>query len=408
MIAPKRVCMNISGKLLGWVVLAWLVIPGTAKAAPEAEWRKEVHVRAGQLDAVTSENNGYVVLKDLCAQPYQKAIWKATRPRVELYKSLNAYWQYWPINPNLAGPQFEEDRLQFQQVLPEFLDAIKRPEFHWPSHWDEGLEASVPNLRVLVLGCTSMAVEGLAKKDPALMLQPLALAQHLSGKSLLVQQMTAIRCGLIAQEAIFDYLPTCGLSSPELLSLHSQLESLEIDPGDLVKSLDAEVDSQLISAERFLAGQITDDDMRGVYGDDPKAVVRFLPLCQNFYQRYRLLMLKGSPVQAWESKLNSDLEETANRHGKAGSMVRQIFTTILAAPNRSWELFLKRQEALPLMVALQLYKRENGSYPNALSDLSAVHSKWSKLGYRRTQSGFSLDAPIWVGPMCSETRREFP
>lgn len=377
-----------------WIIL--LASASWGQVAPELDWRQANRLRASQLDSIAPQDNGYLILKDLCAQPYEKATWKATRPRLELYKSLNPHWQYWPDRPSLSGPQFEQDRKQFQQVLPEFLEAIKRPEFHWPSHWEQGLEASVPNLRVLSLGCTSLAVEALFKQDLSLMLQPLALAQHLSGKALLVQQKTAIRCGVVGQEALFHFLPTCSLSSSELLDLQSKLESLRPESDDFVKSLDAEVDSQLISAERFLAGQISDDDMRGVYADDSKAVEKFLPLCQNFYQRYRLIMLKQAPLQNWKSKLEADLEETAQRHGKAGSMVRGIFTPTLAGPYGSWQQFLQRQDALELVVALLHFKREHGDYPQDLAQLSHSPIGWSKLGYRKTESGFSLDAPIWI------------
>ena len=251
-------------------------------------------VRARDTLAEDASKNGYPDLKD-CLQRETPAQVKAP------YLAL-APWTFPASGKNdtdiLVAYGKHQTEIQaavktFETVLPVLDRVLAKPNFLWPSEWDKGPAASVPNfvqLRAIVQNMVGYAeycaVTG--KPDQALqyLVGTIELGARVAQNGVLLSSMIGIALDSIGLEGAFQVLGRSpGLTAKDYRKALARLSSLPLTPRTMLDRMDEEHAFQMNTVDLL----IRDPKLRESFplGGNPEALERERNLLPTLYMMQR-------------------------------------------------------------------------------------------------------------------------
>lgn len=321
-----------------------------------------------------------------------------------------------PLSERRASPEaMEKSRREFLRELPRVEQALAKPHLSYHATRELSSETLVPNFilcRSIAQALAGLTRESQQQGDTAQALHYLSLNLRWAARireGVLMDRMVGIAMERIALHPVETMVFDSKTSTSQLRELLSLLDETAPAPLDFRNTMFLET-SML---DRGLQ-QMANGDFRLVTSQSGDAGTRLLALIPKSYwqsERRALLNLQLSQTANWTELGPTNMSELVNALEVMPWSLSQSLLPNLTRAESQFMLSLSMFHALRLEVALELYKREHGEYPEALKALAPDYIKevpvdpmhpnlWKHKGgfqYLRAGEGYRLlsDSPLY-------------
>ena len=373
--------------------------PGQSEGVnPEAQALYDsVEKRVLDGDSVAPDENGYTLLANVLSSESEE---KDKAP----YQSLNSYAEIYdqqgPEAASKALASGAKDIETFQAIHPTLLEVIKRPNFNWPSEWDKGVSATIPNLIVIRDAARGLALiglnderEGNYQKAVDSYLECLRLGSKLSGKHQLIGQMVSIAILNYGEQFLGDLLVQNKLTAEQYRAIIKQLDELPLQKEDFLASTDGEFALMVKTLNMLENGELSEDEI-GAMGFGEVVMVKLMVPGER--KAYTDIYLTQRPD--FESlTVNFEPEKELEKY-------KTLVLTPIMYPNFTkamnfWRRALTGVSSMKVLAALGAYQAEKNAYPDTLGELVPDYltalpkdyfSKDGQFLYSKTETSFTL------------------
>lgn len=358
--------------ILGFLVALALI--GCSSEQPETaqQLRSRGTSLATSLDHLPVAENGYPFLAAVLSR-------QAGPADQHPFRALSWFYRDQPGAVDLTQAGASTSLEVFSQVFPVLLRALERPHFAWPSQWELGPEALVPNLVLLrdisrALCVYAVHLQSKKQTDQAVraLLAAHGLGRKMCGHSLIVIEMVGRS---IASQSVpyFLHLLKSELSPADLESI---LREFQEPFPPVVSAVDVEFAFGCRVLEFVRDGRGEAEMLAALKAGGKFDYDRELAELGKVYLQARPLLLEGK-------------EPPPATGTSAAHLIRPDFARLLRSVRK-----LEGEEAQVLCAAaLELYRRKHGSYPAELAALVPEllpRLPGVELTYRRDEDAYEL------------------
>ena len=348
-------------------------------------------------DSVAPESNGYSLLAGVLSKESHdgdKAPFQALNRYADIYSEQG---------PEAASKALEsggKDLESFLTIQPTLVEVIKRPNFNWPSEWDKGASAPIPNLILLrdaARGLTMMGLNyertGDYQKASESYMDCLRLGSKLSGKHQLISQMVSVAILNHGEQFMGDLLAEGTLTAEQYRQIIKELEALPLQKEDFRDATDGEFALIVKTLNMLEKGEINEEDL-GAMGFGEVVMVKLMIPGER--KAYTDLYLAQRPD--FETLQTTFYPEKELEKYKTLVLTPIMYQNFTKAMN-FWRRALTGISALKAQAALGAYQAEKKAYPDSLSALVPDYlpelpvdyfSQDGQFQYTKTEKSFTL------------------
>ena len=367
--------------------------------------RKDTIGRIQARDSLGQDpaTNGYADLKDTLQRETPKELkapylaferWADSSKSPKQASVLDAY--------ATEGPQIRKAARQFETVLPVLDRALAKPHFIWPSEWEKGPSAMLPNflqLRAdtfnLVAYAEYCTVTGRPARALHHVLASMELGARVAQNGTLLPCMIGVALDSIAVDGGCRILARDpALTAKDYRAALARLDALPMTPRTHLDRMDEEFEYEVKCLELLVTNPRATGADPGLF-----TVWRFPGLLQRERSILTNLYLLQRPSLEKMRLPSEDGIDMARAIEDSHSFLASIIVPNTTRALAQFRAVLSRIGGFKLLCALEVHRLEKGAYPNTLEQLvpsvlpSLPHDYLSadgKYTYKRTSRDFQL------------------
>jgi tetratricopeptide (TPR) repeat protein len=354
-----------------------------------------VEKRVKEQDATPPDSNGYKVLEDAIgfdASDEAKAPYRALSKYSEIYheKGRDA-----AVEAMKSG-----DIEAFLSIVPKLESAVEKPHFDWPSQWEDGPAALLPNFIILRSSAQGLCVLGLkyesqGEYDKAIDSYLLAakIGAELTGKHQLIAHVVGVAIENIVEEFLGDLLGQGKLSAEQNRRVIKALSELDIQDDDLLNAADGEYSMFIQTLNMIESDELSTEDIGDVSLAEGIVLKMIVPGERAGMTEVYLLQRPDFENLTETVDMNQELEKR-----KTLILTRLLYSDLARFIHRGRQCHTNLS-ALKLQAALGAYKAEKKEFPESLDALVPDYleevpknyfTEDGKFVYAKTQDNYSL------------------
>ena len=322
---------------------------------------------------------------------------------------------------------------KFDATLAEFAAAASRPRNRFPTHYEEGFDALLPNLASMKSGariCQLRAVARLAAGDSegaaADTLLAYRLGESLNEDPLLISQLVRFAIDGIAHHALWEGLVAHRWTEPQLVAFQQRLSQLDYGSAILhafegERALGNNMMESMVNHRLRALNQL---DQLGSDGSDNRNITWEFLMPSGWFRQNQIGLLRGyqmildhgraamnptnrKELLASQNRQNDPVDDYVLRLSVNPSPFNNIVRMLLPAIGKATDKADRAQTVARMAVivcALERHRLAHATYPATLGELApayltTVPTDWMSGGsfhYERTEDGWFR---LWsVGP----------